>query len=271
MNNAFALLGIESWKPILTALLLPPVPFLVLLLLGARLMLPRRGWGWTLIVLGVAGLWLTSTMAAGRWLEQMMLRVPPALSADRIQALKAQTKGGAGTAIVVLGGGLEPFAPEYGVSNLTPLSVERLRYGLWLSRETGLPVAFSGGSGWGQALQGATEADAAARIAAQEFGRPLRWTESESRDTRENAARTVPMLRKAGIKHIVLVSHGWHLPRARHHFEAAAADGAIRIEPAPMGLAKRVLAQPLDWLPSADGLGRVRHIVREALGRLLGA
>jgi uncharacterized SAM-binding protein YcdF (DUF218 family) len=269
MNNAFVLLGIESWKPVLTMLLLPPVPFLVLLLLGARLMLPRRGWGWTLIVLGVAGLWLTSTAAAGRWLEQIVLRVPPALRADRIQALKAETKGGA-AAIVVLGGGLEPYAPEYGVTNLSPLSIERLRYGLWLSRETGLPVAFSGGSGWAQPMQGATEAEVAARIATQEFGRPLRWTEGESRDTHENAARTVPLLRKAGVTHILLVTHGWHMPRAAQHFEAAGA-GAMRIEPAPMGLAKRLLAPPLDWLPGADGLTRVRHVLRESIGRLLGA
>ena len=53
MNGLFELLGIQAWKPVLTALILPPVPFLVLLLVGARLILPRRGLGWFLIVLSV--------------------------------------------------------------------------------------------------------------------------------------------------------------------------------------------------------------------------
>ena len=54
MNELLALLGIESWKPILTTLLLPPVPLLLLTLIGARLVLPRRGLGWFLILLSVA-------------------------------------------------------------------------------------------------------------------------------------------------------------------------------------------------------------------------
>ena len=64
MNGLFELLGIQAWKPILTALILPPVPFLVLLLVGARLILPRRGLGWFLIVLSVAGLWLAHCTGA---------------------------------------------------------------------------------------------------------------------------------------------------------------------------------------------------------------
>jgi len=34
MNDIFLTLGLESWKPLLTALAMPPVPFLVLVLLG---------------------------------------------------------------------------------------------------------------------------------------------------------------------------------------------------------------------------------------------
>ena len=67
-------------------------------------------------------------------------------------------------AIVILGGGSEPFAPEYGVSSLQAASLERLRYGLWLAGETGAPVAFSGGVGHAQA--GATQE---ARVARYEF------------------------------------------------------------------------------------------------------
>ena len=43
---------------------------------------------------------------------------------------------------------------------------------------------------------------------------PLRWTEDRSRDTRENAAATVALLRAAGVRQIVLVTHASHMPRA---------------------------------------------------------
>jgi uncharacterized SAM-binding protein YcdF (DUF218 family) len=271
VNHLFVLLGVESWKPVLATLLLPPLPFLLAILVGARLMLPRRGWGWAVITLSVAALWLTSTTAAGRWLEQFVLQVPSPLRNDRIGAIRADVKAkGGGSAIVVLGGGMEPLAPEYGVSSLHHYSLERLRYGLWLGQQTGLPVAFSGGMGWAQ-TPGASEAETAARIAALEFNRPLRWTEGESHDTHENAMRTVPLLKRAGIDHIVLVTHGWHMPRARHNFEEAARSTGITIEAAPMGLAQRTETPVLDWLPSIRGFTRVRNALHEALGRLMGA
>ena len=37
-------------------MILPPVPFLLLVLVGARSMARRRGLGWTLLLMGVAGL-----------------------------------------------------------------------------------------------------------------------------------------------------------------------------------------------------------------------
>lgn len=271
MNSLFVLLGIESWKPILTALFLPPVPFLVLMLVGARLILPRRGWGWTVVLLSVAGIWGTSTTGFARTVEQFVLHVPTAIKPDRIAALKTEAKGKTNLAIVVLGGGAEAFAPEYGVSNLGAYSLERLRYGVWLSRETGIPMAFSGGKGWGGAAQSAPEAEVAARIATQEFNRPLRWTEDQSRDTRENAQRTIPLLKKAGITHIVLVTHGFHMPRAQHAFEDAARDSGIRIEVAPMGLSSGIEAPNLAWMPTGLGYMRSRNAMREAVGRLFGA
>jgi len=267
LNSLFIFLGIESWKPVLTALLLPPAPLLLLMLIGARLILPRRGLGWLIIILSVALLWLSNCTGTAQVLSQYALHTPAALTRDRIAELKTQAKNP--IAIIVLGGGLEPYAPEYGVSSLRYRSLERLRYGLWLGRETGLPVGFSGGVGWSQP-EGTPEALIAAQIAATEFGRPLKWVEDASRDTRENAARSVALLRKTGIKHIVLVTHGWHMPRAVAAFEASAA-GEMRIEAAPMGLAQRVESPVLAWLPTSEGASDVRAILRELAGRLVGA
>lgn len=267
MDSLFSLIGIDAWKPVLTALLLPPVPFLLLVLVGARLMLPRRGWGWTVILLAVLGLWLSACTGTARLLDRFVLQVPGPLRADRIAEARADVRH---KAIVVLGGGVEDSAPEYRLSNLTATSLERLRYGLWLSRETGWPVAFSGGVGWAQ-RQGISEAEVAARIASQEFGRPLRWTETESRDTRDNAARSIALLKRADVKQVLLVTHGWHMPRAMRAFEEAAAPHGLRIEAAPMGLARNLESPVLEWMPSTPGFRRVRDTLRELLGLVMGA
>lgn len=270
MNSLLALMGLESWKPLLTALLLPPVPLLLLVLLGARLILPRRGLGWCVILVGTALLWLSACTGTAQWLTRLALHPPGALGAERIRELKADAQAHhSATTIVVLGGGLEAYAPEYGVSSLRPASLERLRYGVWLGRETGLPVAFSGGVGWAQS-DAPAEAQIAARIAASEFGRPLKWIEDDSRDTRENAARTLALLKPQGVRRIVLVTHAYHMPRALRHFERAA-DGTVAIEPAPIALARRGDLPALSWLPTGEGFSDTRHVLRELLGRLAGA
>lgn len=270
LNNVFIQFGLEAWKPVLTALALPPVPLLLLVLVGAQLLLQRRAAGPVLVLLSVALLWLSACSGVAEQLSSALLHPPAALSPGRLNALHA--RGDPVTAIVVLGGGVEEFAPEYGTSNLSNASLARLRYGVWLSVQTGLPLAFSGGVGWGQTTN-ESEARVAARIAANEFKRPLRWVEDGSRDTHENAVNSVALLKRAGVNHIVLVTHAWHMPRALHAFEAAAAStpGTLRIEAAPLGLARSTDLKVLDWIPSANGAGEVRQILRELAGRLAGA
>jgi uncharacterized SAM-binding protein YcdF (DUF218 family) len=271
MNSLFVSLGIESWKPFLTALVLPPIPLLLLVLIGARLLLRRRGLGWSLILLAVIGLWLSMCAGMADVLTNGVLRPPPALTPTKVMELRDRVKAREAVAIVVLGGGTESRAPEYGTSNIPALPLERLRFGIWLSRETGAPLGFSGGVGWaGPSYEGPPEAQIAARVAQRDFGKPLQWVESDSRDTRENAARTVALLKKDGIKEVVVVTHGWHMTRARRDFEIAAA-GTMKITPAPMGLAPAVEEPILRWLPTAEGFMRTRQVVRELLGLLAGA
>jgi len=267
MNALLTLLGIESWTPVMAALVLPPLPFFLLILIGARLILPRRGLGWFVILISIVGLWLSACLGTGQWLNQFVLKQPPVISTEGIAELKAAINNKEQIAIVVLGGGQETVAPEYGVANLSPPSLERLRYGLWLSRETGVPVAFSGGLAWGQA-DGQPEALTAARVASHDFGQQIKWLEDRSHDTRENALRTVPLLKQAGITHIVLVTHGWHMPRAKRVFEQAA-GGSMKIQAAPMGLARRVDSAALDWLPTAAGYTSVNRALRELLALLV--
>lgn len=273
MNELLLSLGLSSMKPALTALLLPPVPWIVLVLLGAWWLANRRPIGWLLVVPACAAMWLTSAGAVSEALTRGLLSPPAALGLAEVAALREAVSARPGeVAIVILGGGRETLAPEYGVSNLSARSIERLRFGLWLSRETGAPVAFSGGIGHGGTGQ-ATEAEIASRIASREFNRPIKWAESTSRDTRENATFTVGLLRPAGIKRIVVVTHGWHMPRAMAAFNEAVrrSNSEITLTAAPMGMAVNNDRQVLRWLPSSEAQMRTRDVLREWLGRLLGS
>ena len=264
-------LGIEGWKAYIGPLLLPPVPLLWLVLAGAWLMQRRRLAGWILVMTGCAGIWLSCTQAAGHYLLHGLLKPPAALTSAQVVALR----GAPDTAILVLGGGRSPLREEYGTADLHPRGIERLRYGTYLARTTGLPLGFSGGVGWGAGPGGtdSSEAAVAARIAAAELGVPLRWQEARSRDTRENAALSVPMLRASGVRRIVLVTHGYHMPRALRAFKQAAATqpAGLVIVPAPMGLGGEGALRAMDWMPSLTGIEQTRLALHELLGRWLGA
>lgn len=272
VNDLFVLLGISSWKPVVGALLLPPVPFIVLMLVGTRLVLVRRALGWFVALLGAVMLWLASTAGTARFLSDVVLRPPGVLAGARIAEWKEAVKAREPVAIVVLGGGAKRLSPEYGISNLTDNSIERLRYGLYLGRETGAPVAFSGGVGWA-APPGSmpSEAQIAARIAAQEFGRPLKWTEDRSRDTRENAAFSVKLMQEQGIRRVLLVTHQRHMPRSLRAFQQAAEGSGMVFEPAPVDVLTTSLRSPRSWLPSTTGVVTVREVTHEILGGWFGA
>lgn len=265
MNEIVMRLSLEAWKPALGTLLLPPVPALLLVLLG--LALRRRRAGTVLTLLGVLMLWLGACSAVADPAKRWLLDPPPAVDLAALKALPATH-----ATIVVLGGGRESLAPEYGGPSLTHDSLERLRYGIWLSRASGLRVGFSGGTGLAAATPMA-EAPIAADIARNDFHHPLDWIEDRSRDTRENAAQSVALLRPQGITDIVLVTHDWHMPRAQRAFEqaAAAAGMALRVTPAPMGMAANEGLPLLRWMPSPGGFKLMRMVVRERIGLLMGA
>jgi len=266
VNDIFVSLGIESWKPTLSSLLVSPLPLIVLVVVGALLMNRHRVFAWLLIGSGCIALWLATTRAAGMLLMLHLLQPPPALTAPEIADLAHAPL----TAIVVLGGGRRSLAPEYGTSTLTPRTMERLRYGIWLARATELPVAFSGGVGWA-ARPGPSEADVAHRIADREFGFQVRWREGESRDTHENAVNTIALLHPIGIEQIVLVTHDSDMPRAVANFERASSGTNIRIVAAPMDVPTFEGLRAQDWLPSSGGYEQVWGVLHEWIGILAGA
>jgi uncharacterized SAM-binding protein YcdF (DUF218 family) len=264
--------GLGALKPLLAALLLPPVPFVALVLAGAGRARARPRTGRACVLAGCIGVWLSGCMGAAKWVEHAWLAEPAPLDAAQRTQLKARAAAGEPMAIVVLGGGMKGNAAEYGAADLGNPSLARLRYGVWLARQTGIPLAASGGRGWaGDDVSVPPEATRMAEVAQAEFATPLRWVEATSRDTHENATNTLPLLRAAGIRQVLLVTHGMHMPRALREFRAAAAASSaasaapIVIVPAAMGEAYPASTPWLNWVPSGEGLERMNAVLHEVL------
>lgn len=236
-------------KNLLSALLLPPGNGLLLLALAG--LYRRRRWAFGLAVM--AGLLL-------------LLQSLPPVAHLLIASLERQagpvftTPDGAG-AIVVLGSGLDLEAPEYGSDTANERTLLRLRYGARLAHQLALPVLVTGG----RPQQGSrAEGEVMAEILRQEFGVSARWQETQSRDTPENARFSAPLLQAAGIRRIVLVTHAFHMPRARQLFEQA----GLAVVPAPTGFksSSRFAWQPHEWLPQAHALRTSYYALHEWLG-----
>jgi uncharacterized SAM-binding protein YcdF (DUF218 family) len=250
-------------KPWLTTLLLPPGSPLLLILLGYLMAVrsSRVVWmalGKLLFATALVALYLFCCQGVALFLERVALRPPLPIEPQSVtQTFKIEQI----QAIVVLGGGMHSESREYGRGSLADSSAERLHYGTTLARQTGAPLAFSGGTGWEAASQD-TEAAAAARWLAQ-LGLPaLRYSDAQSKDTTGNAQTMAAILKKEGIARIALVTHASHMPRARRDFEAA----GLKVLPAPTQFITADQAMGLDWFPSGKGARDNRRVMHEILG-----
>lgn len=244
------------WWSALSRLMLPPGGLLVLALLG--LLLWRRPAGRAMVALAIIGLYALSTplasMALADGLEQT-----PALSPELTTVPDAD-------AIVVLGGGRQPDAPEYGGDTVNLWTLERIRYAARLHLAFGLPVLVSGGT---PEPGMAPEAALMANALEQDFGVPVRWVEPHSRNTQENARYATQMLRSEGVEGIILVTMAMHMPRSLGAFARA---GDLRVTPAPTGfMGKKSAAPPsvpASLLPDRYSLLRSSMALHEYIGRL---
>ncbi len=224
-------------KKILTAIVLPPTGPLLLAIMGALMVRRRPRLGGVLLWTGLATLLALSLGPVSYQLLRLANDSPPVRIED---ARTAQ-------AIVIPGGGVRHAAPEYGGETINRWTLERVRYGAKLARETGLPVLVSGGSVFGDT---ATEASLMRAALEKEFNVPVRWVEDRSRNTHENAQLSAAILKRDGVKRVVVVMHGFDIRRARAEFEAA----GLEVVPAPTVVPGPAIITPFDFVPSMGAL-----------------
>jgi uncharacterized SAM-binding protein YcdF (DUF218 family) len=200
---------------------------------------------------GVLGLLVLSMPVTADFLLQFVDTSPVLATAE---ARRAQ-------AIVILGGGVRRDAPEYGGDTLGTLTLDRVRYGARVARQTALPVLVTGGS----VLGGEPEAKLMQVSLESEFGVPVRWAELRSRTTHENAVLSAEMLKKEGIRRIVLVAHGFDMRRAIAEFVAQ----DIEVVPAPTGKRGGIDDPVLHYVPSMGGLLGSYYATYEILANLV--
>jgi uncharacterized SAM-binding protein YcdF (DUF218 family) len=215
----------------------------------------RTAWFRPLFFSALLLLYLFTTPVLTRLMWSWM-PIPPTIE------LEEQTTA---SAIVVLGASRYSNAPEYGGDDdLAGLGLERIRYGAWLQNRIALPILTSG-RGF-RAPGERSEARIMRDILQQEFGACVPWMEERSLNTYQNALYSAELLASLGMRHIVLVTQAYHMPRAVEAFRST----GLLVTPAPTRYFVNYDAEfmVLDWLPSNIALTRNSLLLHEMVGRL---
>lgn len=192
-----------AWRYLVKLLIFPPGG--PLLLMATSLFIWRRQPYAARCVLAFALLllWLFSTPRMVQWLATPLETHSPI----NISTLNSKDYD----AIVILGGGREIYAEEWGGHEVSVLAMQRVRYGAQLAKATNLPVLTSGGLHHGAVPP--SEAKLMAEVLTHDFGLPQPILEEKSRTTWENATHSAAILLPNNPR-ILLVTHAWHMQRS---------------------------------------------------------
>lgn len=239
----------EWWiTNLVAALFLPPLNLILIGVLGLAFAKRFRRLGFMLVAASLALLYLFSTpLVSDRllaWLERDYVPLQSGAEAE---------------AIVVLGAGRYLDVPEYGGDSVNALALERLRYAARLHRSTGRPILVAGGD---PGCVGEAEGILMKSVLETDFRVPVRWTETSSRNTMENARYSYEVLAGQGIRRIYLVTHAWHMPRAEFVFRHA----GFEVVPAGTLFTTTETIDPFDFVPQSKGLLKSYFALHEMLG-----
>lgn len=242
------LLGLEHTKTVVRDLILPPTGLLLLGFVALLVLRWRPLLGRVLLAAALLALWLLSMPLVSNELARFTQHYP---------ALDVRRAGAVQAVVILGGGGQRDYAPEYGGPAAGPFLLDKLAYGAYLARRTGLPILVTG---WH------VEATAMRDSLQRNFGLTPRWVDDQAYDTFDNARNAVRLLRAAGVRRVLLVTTALHMLRATREFEAA----GMQVIPAPTGvLARRNRNNQLwvlDYVPDSQALARSCDSVYELLG-----
>jgi uncharacterized SAM-binding protein YcdF (DUF218 family) len=163
-------------------------------------------------------------------------------------------------AIVVLAGGVVPAEAGELDPSLKENTYLRCRYGAWIwKRNRTLPVLLCGGT----TSRLPTPAAVVMRrmMADQGIPEPLLWTEERSTSTYENALFGAEILRRKGIRRIVLVTEAYHMLRSERCF----LKQGLQVIPAPCNFAL-ITAEVNAFLPGGEGILENEQNLHELFG-----
>src|SRR5690606_24989698 len=141
---------------------------------------------------------------------------------------------------------------------LNGATLERIRYAAFLYDQHDLPILVTGGSPSG----GEAEGWVMKRELETLFNTPVRWLAVKSNNTAENAALSRDILQEDGVHTIALVTHAWHMPRAKRAFE----NVGLTVIPAPTVFYRTDVTGAMNFIPQADYLSLSNTALREWIG-----
>jgi len=169
-------------------------------------------------------------------------------------------------AVVTLGGIFGPPAAPGQVRNLSE-TAERLEAAiqLWQARKAAWLVFTGGRIPWENRvkLEGDEARDEAVRrgVPAEKI-----LVTREIDNTAGEAGAVADLMKERGWKKIILVTTGWHMPRAAYLFRQAGVDCVIF--PVDFRRDRQRKLTPVDFLPKADALLNTETALREVYGNL---
>lgn len=248
----------HTWSYALSGFVLPGAPLVGMLLAwlwrayGEGVANKRRRYAASVLFwLSAFLLWGCATpFVASRWMAFVESHAPPLNEAAARSA----------DAVVVLAGGRRINALEYSGHALAPESLERLHYGIILSRRFKQELVLTGGS----EAPGLPAAGELMRAAAAVYGVVPLAVETVSITTRDHPAgirAVAPQLRR-----VIIVTSAFHMQRSLNIFRGA----GYEVVSAPTGYTDQTLDPLFGWVPSAAALKASNSALRETLGLLRG-
>ena len=233
-------------RGLLAMLAVPPISLMLTALIGGLAVLRGARIGaWIVVFAAALLLALSTSLVSG--LLMLSLDSP-----------ELPTGAPLPTAIVVLGAETRT-GPEG--ADIGPLTLERLRRAADLQRKTGLPLLVTAGV---TTRDAPPLAELMRHTLEESFRVPVRWVEPAAHNTAGNAARSAAILAPEGVASVFVVTHAWHMRRARVEISRAGLVAwpiVVHAERIPDG-------RLTDWIPRPDQLMMSWFALREWTGIL---